>query len=71
MIRKRALTAAELDALKLIGSSSAAGNSVNPWILAHLLAADLVSDDDGSATLTELGRAAVVRGAPENWGIAA
>lgn len=71
MIRETALTRSEFETLKAIGRPGTAENPVDPWALAHLMAADLVADDDGSPMLTDKGRAAIVRGSPKSWDLAA
>lgn len=71
MIRERALTASEFETLKAVGSPSKADKPVDTWTLAHLMAADLVADEDGRPVLTEKGRGLIVRGSPENWDLAA
>ena len=71
MIRKKPLTPSEFEVLKAVGRAGSVEKAIDPWTLAHLMAADLVADENGRQVLTDQGRAMIVRGSPENWDLAA
>jgi hypothetical protein len=71
MRREKKLTASEWQVLKSVGQAGTAYVSLDSWVLAHLMAADLVTDEQGRPALTEQGRALIVRGSVQNWDLAA